>query len=168
MERELPQEQAVFRKGRGCRDHISNIRRIMETSKEFQQNVIFCIIDYSKAFDCVDHRILQLTLKEMGIPIHLIVLLKDSYDERTAVVRLESGDSETFNIGKRVRRGCILCPHLFNLYAERIMRQAELDQFDGIGIGGLNVTSLRYADDTMITTSISEMEYMLQLLTDES
>ena len=73
---ELPDVQASFRKGRGTRDQIANIRRIMEKAREFQKNIYFCFIDYAKAFDCVDHNKLWKILKEMGIPDHLTCLLE--------------------------------------------------------------------------------------------
>ena len=74
MNRELPDVQAGFRKGRGTRDQIANIRRIMEKAREFQKNIYFCFIDYAKAFDCVDPNKLWKILKEMGIPDHLTCL----------------------------------------------------------------------------------------------
>ena len=75
----IPDVQAGFRKGRGTRDQIANIRFIMEKAREFQKNIYFCFIDYAKAFDCVDHNKLREILKEMGIPDHLTYLLRDMY-----------------------------------------------------------------------------------------
>ena len=74
---EIPDVQAGFRKGRGTRDQIANICWIMEKARAFQKNIYFCFIDYAKAFDCVDHNKLWKILKEMGIPDHLICLLKN-------------------------------------------------------------------------------------------
>ena len=71
--------QAVFRKGRGTKDQIANIRWIIEKAREFQKNIYFCFIDYAKAFDCVDHNKLWKILKEMGIPDRLTCLLKNLY-----------------------------------------------------------------------------------------
>ena len=79
MNREIPDVQAGFRKGRGTTDHIANIRWIMEKASEFQKNIYFCFIDYAKAFDCVDHNKLWKTLKGMGIPDHLTCLLRNLY-----------------------------------------------------------------------------------------
>ena len=76
---ELPDVQADFRKGRGTRDQMANIRWIMEKAREFQENIYFCFIDYAKAFDCVDHNKLRTILKEMGIPDHLTCLLRNLY-----------------------------------------------------------------------------------------
>ena len=75
VNREFPDAQAGFRKGRGARDQIANIRWIMEKARDFQKNIYFCFIDYAKAFDCVDHNQLWKILKEMGIPDHLTRLL---------------------------------------------------------------------------------------------
>ena len=77
VNKELPDTQAGFRKGRGTRDHIANIRWIIKKAREFQKNIYFCLIDYTKAFDCVDHNKLQKILKEMGIPDHLTCLLRN-------------------------------------------------------------------------------------------
>ena len=74
---ELPDAQAAFRKGRGTRDQIANIRWIMEKAREFQKNIYFCFIDYAKAFDCVDHNKLWKILREMGMPDHLSCLLRN-------------------------------------------------------------------------------------------
>ena len=88
MNRELLDVQAGFRKGRGIRDQIANIRWIMEKAREFQKkNIYFCSIDYAKAFDCVDHNKLWKILEEMGIPDHLTCLLRNLYAGQEATVR---------------------------------------------------------------------------------
>ena len=79
VNRELPYVQAGFRKGRGTRDQIANICWIMEKAREFQKNIYFCFIDYAKALDCVEHNKLWKILKDMGIPDHLICLLRNLY-----------------------------------------------------------------------------------------
>ena len=89
-------------------------------TREFQENIYFCFIDYAKAFDCVDH---SDVLKEMGIADHLICLLRNVYAVQEATVRIGHGPTDWFQIGKGVRQGCILSPYLFNLYAEYIMRK---------------------------------------------
>ena len=120
MNCELPGVQAGFRKGRGTRDQIANIHWIIEKAREFKKNIYFCFIDYAKAFDCVDHKLWKI-LKEMGIPDHLICLLKNLYEGQEATVRTEHGITDCFQIGKGVHQGCILSHCLFNLYAEYIM-----------------------------------------------
>ena len=87
--RELPDVQTGFRKGRGTRYQIANIHRIIKKKREFQKNIYFCFIDYSKAFDCVDHNNLWKILKEMGIPDHLTCLLRNLYAGQEATVRMD-------------------------------------------------------------------------------
>ena len=120
MNHELPDAQVGFRKGRGTRGQIANIRWIMEKAREFQKNISFCFIDYAKAFDCVDHNKLWKFLREMGIPDHLTCLLRNLYAGQEATVRTGHGTTDWFQIGKGVGQGCILLPCLFNLYAEYI------------------------------------------------
>ena len=86
MNYELPDVQAGFRKGRGTRDQIANILRIMEKAREFQKNIYFCFINYAKAFDCVDHNQLWKILREMGIPNHLTYLLRNLYAGQEATI----------------------------------------------------------------------------------
>ena len=119
MNCELPDVQAGFRKERGTRDHIANIRWIMEEAREFQKNTYFCFIDYAKAFDCVDHSKLWKILKEMEIPEHLTCLLRKLNASQEATLRSGHGKTDWFQIGKGVCHGCILSPCLFNLYAEK-------------------------------------------------
>ena len=100
---ELPDVQAGFKKGRGTRDQIANISWIMEKAREFQKNIYFCFIDYAKAFDCMDHKKLWKILQEMGIPDHLICLLRNLYAGQEATVRTGHGATDWFQIRKGVR-----------------------------------------------------------------
>ena len=146
MNCELPDVQAGFRKGRRTRDQIANIRWIIEKAREFQKNIYFSFIDCAKAFDCVDPNKLWKILKEMGIPDHLICLLRNLYAGQEATVRARHGTTDWFQIGKGVRQGCISSPCLFNLYAEYIMRKAGLEEAQaGIKIARRNINNLRYA-----------------------
>ena len=122
MNRELPDVQAGFRKGRRTRDQIGNICWIINKAREFQKNIYFCFIDYAKAFNCVDHNKLWKILKEMGIPDYLTCLLWNLYAGQEATVRTGHGTTDCFQIGKGVHQGCILSPCLFKLYAEYSMR----------------------------------------------
>ena len=126
MNRELPDVQAGFRKGRGTRDQIANIHWIMEKAKEFQKNI--CFVAYAKAFDCVGHNKLWKILKEVEIPDNLTCLLRNLYAGQEATVGTGHGTIDWFQIGIGVRQGCILSPCLFNLYAEYIMRNAGLEE----------------------------------------
>ena len=119
MNHKLLDIQAGFRKGRGTRDQIANIRWIMEKAREFQKNIYFWLIDYAKAFDCVDHNQLWKILKEMGIPDHLTCFLRNLYAGREATVRTGHVTSDWFQIGKGVHQGCILSPY-FLTYMQSI------------------------------------------------
>ena len=165
---ELPDVQAGFRKGSGTRDQIANIHWIIKQAREFQKNIYFCFIDYAKAFDCVDHNKLWTILKEMGIPDHLICLLRNLYAGQEATVRTGHGTTDWFQIGKGVRQGCILSPCLFNLYAEHIMRNAGLDEVQaGIKITGRNINNLRYADDITLLAESEELKSLLMKVKEE-
>ena len=96
MNRELPDVQASFRKGRGTKDQIANIRWLIEKAREFQKNICLCFIDYAKAFDCVDHNKLWNILKEMGIADHLTWLLRNLYAGQEATVRTGHGTTDWF------------------------------------------------------------------------
>ena len=102
VNREIPDVQAGFRKGRGTRDQIANIRWIIEKAREFQKNIYFCFIDYAKALDCVDHDQLWKILKEMGIPDHLTCLLRNLYAGQEATFRTGHGTRDRFDIRKGV------------------------------------------------------------------
>ena len=165
MNREIPDVQAGFRKGRGTRNQIANIRWIMK-KQEFQKNIYFCFIDYAKVFDCVDHH----KLKEMGIPKHPTCLLRNLYVGQEATARSGHGTTDCFQIGKGVHQGYILSPCLFNLYPEYIIRNARLDEAQaGIKIAETNGNNLRYADDTTLMAESEEaLKSLLMKVKEES
>ena len=109
-------------------NQIANIHWIKEKAREFQKNIYFCFIDYTKAFSYVDHNKLWKILREMGIPDHLTCLLRNLYSGQEARVRTLHGTMDQFQIGKGVRQCCLLSHCLFNLYVEYIMQNARLDE----------------------------------------
>ena len=155
-----------FRKGRGTRHQIANILWIIKKAREFQKNIYFCSIDYAKAFDYVER---WKILKEMGIPDHLICLLRNLYAGQEATVRTEHGTTDWFQIGKEVHQGCILSPYLF-LYAGYIMKNAGLDEAQaGIKIARRNINNLQYAEDTtLMVESEEELKSLLMKVKEES
>ena len=141
------------------RNQRSNCQHSMNhgESKGIPKNIYFCFIDYTKAFDCVDHSKLWNILKEMGIPDHLTHLLRKLYAGQEATIRTGHGTTDWFQIGKGVCQVCILSPCLFNLYAEYIMRNAGLEEAQaGIKIARRNINHLRYADDTTLKAESEE------------
>ena len=125
-------------------------------AREFQENIYFCFIDSAKAFDHVDHNKLWKILQEIGIPDHLICLLRNLYAGQEAIVRTGHG-TDWPQMGERVCQGCILSHRLLNLYAEYIMRKAGLDETQaGIKIAGRNINNLRYVDNTTLMSECKE------------
>ena len=147
---ELPDIQAGFRKGRGTRDQIANIRWTMEKAREFQKNIYFslqCMPKPCTVWITINWKI----LKEMGIPDHLTCLLRNLYAGQKETVRTGHGTTDCFQIGKGVHQGYILSPCLFYLYAEYTMRNTALDEAQaGIKIARRNINNLRYANDTTV------------------
>ena len=135
-------------------------------SKRIPEKHLLLLIDYAKAFDCVDHSKLWKILKEMGIPDHLTCLLRN----QEATVRTGRGVTDWLQMGKGVRQGCIWSPCLFNLYAEYIMRNAGLEEAQaGIKIPRRNINNLRYADDTtLMAESEEELKSLLMKVKVES
>ena len=170
MNHELPDVQAGFRKGRGTRDQIANIHWIIKKARELQKNIYFCFIDYTKAFDCMDHNKLWKILQEMGIADHLTCLLRNLYAGQEATVRIGYGTTDWFQIGKGVCQGCVLSPCLFNLYAEYIMRDARLDEAQArTKMAGRNISKLRYTDDTtLMAESEEDLKSLLMKVKEES
>ena len=151
MNRELPDVQAGFRKGRGTRDPVANICWVIKKAKEFQQKTsISALLTMPKplaVWTTANWKI----LKEMGLPDHQTCLLRNRYAGQEATVRTRHRTTDWFQIRKGVRQDCILSLCLFNLYAEYIMRNAGLDEAQtGIKIVGRIINNLRYADDTTI------------------
>ena len=123
MNCELPDVQAGFRKDRGTRDQIANIRWIIERAREFQKNIYLCFIDMPTPLT-VWITINWKILKEMGITDHLTCLLRYLYAGQEAILRIGHGTTDWFQIGKGICQGCILSLCLFNFYAEYIVRNA--------------------------------------------
>ena len=160
--------QAGFRKARGTKDQIANICWITEKAREFQKNIYFCFIDYTKAFNCVNHNKLWKILEEMGIP-YLTYLLRNLYAGQEATVKTGHGTIDWFQIGKAVCQGLILSPCLFNLHAEYIMWNAGLDEAQaGIKIARRNINNIRYEEDTtLMAESKEELKSLLMKVTEE-
>ena len=170
VNRELPDVQAHFRKGRRTRDQIANICWIIEKTREFQKQIsISALLTMPKPLT-VNHNKLWKILKEMGIPDHLTCLLRKLYAGQEATVRTGHGTTDWFQIGKGGRQGCILSPCLFNLYTEYILRNAGLEEAQaGIKISGRNINNLRYADDTtLMAESEEELKSFLMKVEEES
>ena len=143
----------------GTRDQILNLKMVIEKNREYGKNIYLCFIDYRKAFDMVSHELLWKGMLEMGFSSHIVDLIKSLYTDQSASVRTTHGLTVDFRIEQGVRQGCILSPHLFNIYSEVIIRNA-LEGFEGtVKIGGRIITNLRYADDiVLVGGSMEELQ----------
>ena len=126
---------------------IEKVTECTSVDQSVEGYIVF--IDYSKAFDNVSHPKLFETMNEMGFSKHLTKLIQSLYHEQKAVIRWNNERTDSFDICKGVRQGCILSPHLFSVYTEKIMRDSNTEEY-GISIGGRKVSNLRYADDTAL------------------
>ena len=169
MNHELPDVQPGLRKGTGTTDQIANICWIIEKAGEFQKTSTSASLTMPKS-DCVDHNKLSKNFQDMEIPDHRTCLLINLYAGQEATVRTGHGITDWFQIGKGVRQGCILSPCLFNLYAEYIMRNTELDEAQArIKIAGRNINNLRCIDDTtLMAESKEELKSLLIKVKEES
>ena len=165
MNRELPDVQAGFSKGRGIRDQIANIRCIIEKAREFQKNIYFCFIYYTKDFVWVTTtwKIRDGNTRPSDLPPEKSVCM-------SRTVRTGHGTTDCFQIGQGLCQGCILSPCLFNFYAEYIMRNTGLDEAQaGIKIVGININNLRYVDDsTLIPESKENLNSLLMKVKEKS
>ena len=141
IEDELAEEQAGFRTGRGTGDILCALQIMIEKLNEVHQEAYIIFIDYSKAFDSVEHEKLFQTLIEMGFPTHLVALIQSLYTDEEIKIRWNNSHTENFRIGAGVRQGCILSPHLFSTYTEQIMREATTENFE-IKVGGRKISDM--------------------------
>ena len=147
VESEISDCQAGYRKGRGTTDMLFVLQILIEKIRNIEDEAFITFIDYSKAFDSVDHHHLFTIMLEFCFQKHLVSLISQLYTEQKATIRWNGEQCSLFDIKRGVRQGCILSPHLFSIYTEMIMRKADIEDM-GITIGGRNITDLRYADDT--------------------
>ena len=163
VNQELPDVQAGFRKGRGTRDQIANIRWIIEKAREFQKtSTALLITPKPLTVSITTNNVKFFKRWEYQTIDHLICILRNLYAGEEATVRTGHGTTQEFQIRKGVHQGCILSPCLFNFYAEYIMRNAGLELAQaGIKIARRNISTLRYEDDTTLMTESEELKSLL-------
>ena len=152
FEREISKGQTGFRSGLGTRERIFNIRAVLEKMIAINKDIYNCFIDYQKAFDRVYHQKIMEFHTEMDKKD--LRIIQNLFWEQKAVVHLQNGNSDAFNIERGVRQGCVLSPKLFNLYTEPIFR--VLEELPGLSVGGKNINNFRYADDTALVADSEE------------
>ena len=165
---ELPDVQTGFRKGRGTRDQIANIRWIIKKQESSRKASISALLTMPKPLTVWITTNWKI-LKEMGIPDHLTCLLRNLYASQETTVITGHGTTDWFQIGKGVCQDCILSPCLFNLYSEYIMQNARLDEVHiRIKIWGRNINNLRYADNTTLMAEDEELKSLSMKVKEES
>ena len=149
-------DQFGFRKERGTRDAIGVVRCLAERRMEFNEDMFVCFVDYEKAFDRVNWKKLMEVLIRIGVDWRDRRLIASLYMEQSAVVRVNDEVTESSEIGRGVRQGCLISPLLFNIYAEAMMREALYDVEDGVKVGGEVLNAVRFADDQAMIAGTEE------------
>ena len=164
---EIAKEQYGFMTDKSTRNAIFILRILIERTIEVKHDIYLCFLDYTKAFDKVKHGNLFQILEKLDIDGKDLRLVRNLYWDQKAAMRINDDTSEYINIKRGVRQGCVLSPDLFNLYSEMILR--NLEDLDGVKIGGYNCNNLRYADDTVLIASTEEdLQRMIDVVSKES
>ena len=164
IERQLADSQMGFRKGKGTRDAIFQLRMITERVTQMNMEVLYqgkkrlkgrkvylCFVDYQKAFDRVKHSKLLVVMEKAGVPILERRLIINLYWGQPAAVKWDGEIGRDVSVERGVRQGCVISPLLFNLYSEFMINEA-METVEGIGFNGVNITNLRFADDAVLIT----------------
>ena len=164
---EIGKEQFGFVQDAGTRNAIFILRMLSERAIEMQKDLYVCFIDYTKAFDKVQHEELFKLLHGLDLDGKDLRVLRNLYWEQTACMRVGNDMSSYTNIRRGVRQGCVLSPDLFNFYGEIIFR--DITSLQGILVGGHNINNLRYADDsTLLAESEKELQKMVDTVVESS
>ena len=145
VEEVVDKTQFEFRKRMGTRNATFMLRMLMERAIEKQKDIYMCFIDFEKAFDTVRHELLMERLKSVGVDAADLRVLCNLFWGQKSVVRMGDERSEWTDIQRGVRQGCVLSPDLFSIYSQAVID--ELEDMEGIRIGGMNTNNIRYADD---------------------
>lgn len=151
---EIAEEQYGFMPDKGTRNAFFVLRMLSERAIEHQNMLYLCFIDYTKAFDKVQHEKLLDMLQSLDIDGKSIQLVRNMYWNQKVSVRVQDQLTEQIEISRGVRQGCVMSPDLFNLYSEHILR--NIKELEGIRVGGININNIRYADDTVLIATTEE------------
>ena len=159
-ENRLLEEQAGFRSGRGCIDQIFIIRQLTEKYLEKDKKMYAAFIDTEKAYDKVWRTDLRVTLKGYGVRGKLLGSIKALYKESKACVRVEGKVTEEFMVEQGLRQGCPLSPWLFNVFLDRVVREAMVGFQGGVGLDSCLIQTLMFADGTVMLAQTAEQAWV--------
>ena len=159
IEESLTEEQYGFRRGKGTNNAIFALRVMLERSVEMQKDIYLCFVDFEKAFDTVRHEDMIDILRGIGLDDKDVRIIEKLYWDQEAAVKIGQERTAWVKIKRGVRQGCILSPDIFSVYSQIILQ--ELEDLEGMRIGGRNINNIRYADDTVLVADSPEK---LQLL----
>ena len=164
---EIAEEQYEFMTDKSRRNAIFIFRMLIERTIEVMHDMYICFLDYKKAFDKVKHDNLFQILEKLDIDGKGLRLVRNLYWEQKAAMKVNNDISEYINSERGVRQGCVLSPELFNIYSEMILR--NLEDIEGVKVGGYNCNNLRYADDTvLIASSEEDLQKMIDVVSNGS
>ena len=167
-ENSLDENQFGFREGFGTREALFTINVLLQKCRDQRKDVFACFLDCEKAFDRVKHDDMMRILKERNVNVYDRRIVGNLYWNQTATVLVEGNETESVNMCRGVKQGCILSPTLFNLYANDIFRKGLYDVDTGIKVNGKSINKIRYADDTvLIADSIEELESLVDRVNSE-
>lgn len=155
-ELDISEQQMGFREGLGTREALFALSVLLQKCRDQRKEVHLCFIDYTKAFDCVNHRELLSILERRGLDTQDLKIIQKLYEQQVATVKLQDTETTAIPIKRGVRQGCVLSPMLFNMYSELIFRNALEGSEDGIKVNGRLINNMRYADDTVVIADTTE------------
>ena len=154
IEENLTQDQYGFRSGKGTTNAIFALNMIIERAVEKQKDLYLCFVDFEKAFDTVKHEEMAQMLTQIGVDSKDVRMIVNLYWEQRAAVRINSEKTDWVRIERGVRQGCVLSPDIFSLYSQKVME--EIEELEGVRVGGRNINCIRYADDTVLIADSNE------------
>ena len=164
---EISNSQCGFVQGKGTRNAIYMMRTLIEGSIDIKQDIYVCMIDYSKAFDKVQHEPFMEILKDLNIKGKSWRLIRNIYWDQSATIRHENELGTWKSIRRGLRQGCVFSPDGFSIYSERIMKKIE--DMPGAKVGGVNISNVRFADDTaLIANTEKDLQELVNKIKEES
>uniref|UniRef100_A0A8D8UNP4 Craniofacial development protein 2 n=1 Tax=Cacopsylla melanoneura TaxID=428564 RepID=A0A8D8UNP4_9HEMI len=167
IEQNISDNQFGFRMGLGTREALFSIQTLIQKHRDNNNDAYICFIDFEKAFDRIKHDKMIDILEDIGLNEKDIRIIKNLYWNQSACVRIEGNVTESVNIKRGTRQGCVLSPQFFNIYSEYIFKEALHSINSGIKVGDVTINNIRYADDTvLLANTMEELQNLLNEVTE--